>query len=128
MAETAQLRVGDETYEIPIVEGSEGERAIDIRELRDALEAEGDRLVIDGLREARKVLFQQVNIVTGTDGIHQAGFHRLAGAVRRMNNPPVPVSALTGQVVTGVAGLRAAGEFDAFFEQPADIVRPLLDH
>jgi citrate synthase len=27
MAETAQLRVGDETYELPIVEGSEGERA-----------------------------------------------------------------------------------------------------
>jgi citrate synthase len=34
MAETAQLRVGDETYEIPIVEGSEGERALDIQKLR----------------------------------------------------------------------------------------------
>ncbi|HEY5658416.1 MAG TPA: citrate synthase [Myxococcota bacterium] len=34
MAETAQLRVGDKTYELPIVEGSEGERAIDIQKLR----------------------------------------------------------------------------------------------
>ena len=34
MAETAQLRVGDETHEIPIVEGSEGERALDIQNLR----------------------------------------------------------------------------------------------
>jgi len=34
MAETAQLRVGDETYELPIVEGSEGERALDIQKLR----------------------------------------------------------------------------------------------
>jgi citrate synthase len=34
MAETAQLRIGDETYELPIVVGSEGERAIDISKLR----------------------------------------------------------------------------------------------
>jgi citrate synthase len=34
MAETAQLRLGDQTIELPIVEGSEGERAIDIRKLR----------------------------------------------------------------------------------------------
>ncbi|MDJ0787186.1 MAG: citrate synthase [Myxococcota bacterium] len=34
MAETAELRVGDKTYELPIIEGSEGERAIDISKLR----------------------------------------------------------------------------------------------
>ena len=34
MADTAQLRVGDTTIELPIVEGSEGERAIDISRLR----------------------------------------------------------------------------------------------
>ena len=34
MPETAELRVGDQTIELPIVEGSEGERAVDISELR----------------------------------------------------------------------------------------------
>jgi citrate synthase len=34
MAETAQLRLGDKTIELPIVVGSEGEHAIDIRKLR----------------------------------------------------------------------------------------------
>ena len=34
MAETAHLRVGDRDLELPIVEGSEGERAIDVRHLR----------------------------------------------------------------------------------------------
>jgi citrate synthase len=32
--EMAQLRVGDKTIELPIIEGSEGERAVDIRSLR----------------------------------------------------------------------------------------------
>jgi len=35
MAETAQLRIGDKTLELPIVVGSEGERAIDISSLRN---------------------------------------------------------------------------------------------
>ena len=30
MAEKAQLRVGDKTYELDIIEGSEGERAIEV--------------------------------------------------------------------------------------------------
>ncbi len=34
MGETAELRVGDKTYELPIIEGTEGERAIDISNLR----------------------------------------------------------------------------------------------
>jgi citrate synthase len=34
MAGTAELRVGDRVIELPIVEGTEGERAIDIRTLR----------------------------------------------------------------------------------------------
>jgi citrate synthase len=34
MAETAELRMGDQTIELPIVEGSEGERAVDISKLR----------------------------------------------------------------------------------------------
>ncbi|HXV36330.1 MAG TPA: citrate synthase [Myxococcota bacterium] len=34
MAETAELRIGDRILELPIVEGSEGERAIDISALR----------------------------------------------------------------------------------------------
>jgi len=34
MAEKAQLRVGDKTFELDIIEGSEGERGIDIRHLR----------------------------------------------------------------------------------------------
>ena len=32
--ETAELRIGDKVIELPVVEGSEGERAIDIRKLR----------------------------------------------------------------------------------------------
>jgi citrate synthase len=34
MADSAQLRIGDESIELPIIEGSEGERALDIRDLR----------------------------------------------------------------------------------------------
>ena len=34
MADTAKLLVGDQTLELPIVEGTEGERALDIRKLR----------------------------------------------------------------------------------------------
>ncbi len=34
MAETAELRVGDKTVSLPVVVGSEGERALDIRRLR----------------------------------------------------------------------------------------------
>jgi citrate synthase len=30
MAETAELRVGDQTVQLPVITGSEGERAIDI--------------------------------------------------------------------------------------------------
>jgi len=36
MAEKAQLRLGDKTVDLEILVGSEGERAIDIRKLRDA--------------------------------------------------------------------------------------------
>ena len=36
MAETAELRVGDQVLTLPIVEGSEGERAIDISKLRSS--------------------------------------------------------------------------------------------
>ena len=36
MGESAQLRVGDKTIDLPIVEGTEGERALDIRNLRSA--------------------------------------------------------------------------------------------
>jgi citrate synthase len=35
MADFAELRIGDKTIRLPIVEGSEGERAIDITKLRD---------------------------------------------------------------------------------------------
>src|ERR1700755_593492 len=35
MSGTAQLKIGDQTYELPIVEGSEKEKAIDISKLRD---------------------------------------------------------------------------------------------
>jgi citrate synthase len=34
MAEIAQLRIGDQTIELPVIEGTEGERAIDISKLR----------------------------------------------------------------------------------------------
>ncbi|MBW2401102.1 MAG: citrate (Si)-synthase, partial [Deltaproteobacteria bacterium] len=34
MADTAELRIGDQVITLPIVEGSEGERAIDISKLR----------------------------------------------------------------------------------------------
>ncbi len=34
MADTAELRIGDKTLSIEVIEGSEGERAIDIRKLR----------------------------------------------------------------------------------------------
>jgi citrate synthase len=35
MSETAQLKIGDKAYELPVIEGSEGEKAIDISKLRD---------------------------------------------------------------------------------------------
>ncbi|HVW97323.1 MAG TPA: citrate synthase [Mucilaginibacter sp.] len=35
MSETAQLKIGDKTYEFPVIEGTEGEKAIDISKLRD---------------------------------------------------------------------------------------------
>jgi citrate synthase len=34
MSETAELRIGDKTIELPVIEGSEGERAVDISKLR----------------------------------------------------------------------------------------------
>ncbi len=34
MSDTAELRIGDKTYELPIITGSEGERALDITKLR----------------------------------------------------------------------------------------------
>ncbi len=36
MGDTAKLRVGDKTIELPIIEGTEGERGIDIRNLRSS--------------------------------------------------------------------------------------------
>ncbi len=35
MSETAQLKLGDKTYDLPVIEGTEGEKAIDISKLRD---------------------------------------------------------------------------------------------
>jgi citrate synthase len=35
MSDTAQLKIGDKTYDLPIIEGTEGEKAIDISKLRD---------------------------------------------------------------------------------------------
>src|SRR6201986_2607019 len=35
MSDTAQLKIGDKTYELPTIEGAEGEKAIDISKLRD---------------------------------------------------------------------------------------------
>ena len=37
MGDSAELRVGDKTIELPIIEGTEGERGIDIRKLRSSL-------------------------------------------------------------------------------------------
>jgi len=35
MSETAQLKIGDNTYDLPVIEGTEGEKALDISKLRD---------------------------------------------------------------------------------------------
>ena len=35
MSATAQLTIGDKSYELPVIEGTEGEKAIDISKLRD---------------------------------------------------------------------------------------------
>ena len=35
MSETAQLKIGDTTYDLPVIEGTEKEKAIDISKLRD---------------------------------------------------------------------------------------------
>lgn len=35
MSESASLKIGDKTYDLPIIEGTEGEKAIDISKLRD---------------------------------------------------------------------------------------------
>ena len=34
MSETAELRIGDQSFQLPVIEGSEGERAVDITKLR----------------------------------------------------------------------------------------------
>ena len=36
MSESASLIIGEKTYELPIITGTEGEKAIDISKLRDA--------------------------------------------------------------------------------------------
>lgn len=35
MSETAQLKIGDKTYDLPVIEGTENEKALDISKLRD---------------------------------------------------------------------------------------------
>ncbi|MFI5140098.1 MAG: citrate synthase [Sphingobacteriales bacterium] len=35
MSDTAQLKIGDKTYDLPVIEGTEGEKAIDVTKLRD---------------------------------------------------------------------------------------------
>jgi citrate synthase len=35
MSDSAQLKIGDKTYDLPVIEGAEGEKAIDISKLRD---------------------------------------------------------------------------------------------
>ena len=35
MSENASLTIGDKTYDLPVIEGTEGEKAIDISKLRD---------------------------------------------------------------------------------------------
>ncbi|MBK0380912.1 citrate synthase [Mucilaginibacter segetis] len=35
MSESAQLKIGDKTFELPVIEGTEGEKALDISKLRD---------------------------------------------------------------------------------------------
>jgi citrate synthase len=35
MSDTAQLKIGDKSYDLPVIEGAEGEKAIDITKLRD---------------------------------------------------------------------------------------------
>jgi citrate synthase len=35
MSETAELKIGGNTYDLPVIEGTEGEKAIDISKLRD---------------------------------------------------------------------------------------------
>lgn len=35
MSETAQLKIGDKTYDLPVIEGTESEKALDISKLRD---------------------------------------------------------------------------------------------
>src|ERR1700712_507633 len=35
MSEIIQLKIGDKTYDFPVIEGTEGEKAIDISKLRD---------------------------------------------------------------------------------------------
>jgi len=36
MSESASLKIGEQTYELPIITGTEGEKAIDISKLRDS--------------------------------------------------------------------------------------------
>ena len=36
MSESGSLKIGEQTYELPIITGTEGEKAIDISKLRDS--------------------------------------------------------------------------------------------
>ena len=65
MSESAELRLGDKTISLPIIEGSEGERAIDISKLR----SETGYITLDpGYRNTGSVE-SDITFINGEEGI-----------------------------------------------------------
>ncbi|MBJ21406.1 MAG: citrate synthase [bacterium] len=65
MSETAQLRIGDKTFELPVIEGSEGERAVDIRKLR----AESGYITLDPGYANSGSCQSAITFINGEEGI-----------------------------------------------------------
>jgi len=65
MSDTAELRIGDKTYELPIVTGSEGERAVDITKLR----AESGFITLDPGYANSGSCQSAITFINGEEGI-----------------------------------------------------------
>ncbi len=65
MTETAELRIGDQTVQLPVITGSEGERAIDISRLR----ADTGCITLDPVYANTGSCWSAITVIDGEKGI-----------------------------------------------------------
>jgi citrate synthase len=65
MSESASLKIGEQTYELPIITGTEGEKAIDISKLRDA----SGYITLDSGYKNTGATKSAITFLDGEDGI-----------------------------------------------------------